>query len=565
MEDNINLINKFWEEDIWNIDYKKIYHERIREILNDNHKLNKKLLNNNTIINIDQNYDIEVVDHTYILDKIEKFKRDNLNYIKKHAECIPEYHFLLIKLINKKLEINKESLLLNNEYNIGRSNIYEVYEEFIKKINIEENELYKKVINKLKENIDLNIDNIEKLCEIKEKILVLDTENLLKSIKVQYLLKKHIINYDEIFRIWNYGNLYEFIEIDSNITLSEYSNNTKYIEPYMSLSLSFNEKYELIKIFIENYLKNYYVVYTITSKNYIEHEFIDNSNNYLCIPIFYNKHDIREQDDHLITYITYYINTKSKNNDIYLISNDKFRWFNNQDNILIKNFNFMYDYDNKKIELIIMNQNMYDVIKIENKLFSVGYHNFPIIDNIITDEIFYNDNIENIENIKNALFLINYNLLKYNNIDTEKFINIINEIIQFSIKIYNNIKIIFSFLKNNTRNNIFNYNINIDQLVFKEDNEININLLQIDIKNYKILCEAYIILKTINIRFQDKDSIIRICKLYSIIIFIYDNIHDYLSKIRKLSNNKSVINKLFLDLHCTYLYIKKIGISKREL
>ena len=638
MNDYLNLINNFWDNDIWDIDYTKIYNEKVKEIFININRLNNQLINEDEYnvdscilegtsihmtshglipkFNINQNYDIEIIEHNHnknIMIQIEKLKKDNLNYLKKHVECIPEYHLLLIKLINNKIEsynINNLDIINNNLFlhdtiqdyekdyiiEITENNIYNAYEKFIKKINIEDTKLYNEIITKLRNNIEINIEEIEKIDKNfigNKNILVLDTENLLKSIKIQYLLKNEINNYDELFKIWNYGKLYEYIEFDNNITLSEYSNNTKYIEPYMSLSLGFTEKYKLINLFIEKYLINYFVIYTITSKHYTDYDFINNtSNNKLCIPILYNKGDIREQDDHLIVFITYYINSALLNNNelnCYLISNDKFKWLHNkndetsndENNILIKNFVFLYDYDCQEIKIKIMNQDMNDLIKIDDKIYLLGYKNFPII-NIDCIKINNIENIENIESIENIedikknILLINYNLLKNNIINDIYIINLINKIIQIVLNIYNNLKIIFLFLKNNSKNNIFNYNINtpgvsgcsekcmipLDICTFKE---VDIKKLKEDIQNYKILCEIYIILKTINLNFQNKDFLLKICKFYSIIILIFDNIHNYLSKIRKLASEKTDINKLFLDIHCTYLYIKKMGITKRGL
>ena len=615
---NTNLINNFWDNDIWKINYKKIYNDRIKEIITNIIKLEKKLFNKNSleikgrnIININQNYEIEIINennYTNIEKEIFKLKKDNLNYFKKHVECIPEYHFLLTKIINYKIdhyninlfniinynennennENNKNNVNNKNNENNENNKIFEIYEFFIKKINIKDEIMYKKIANKLKSNIEINIDKIEEIIINKnKKILILDTENLLKSIKIQYLLKKEINNYDEIFKIWNNGNLYEFIEFDNNITLSEYSNNTSYIEPYMSLSLSFKEKYEIIKIFVKKYLIDYYTIYTISSKNYEDFEYINSLENQTCIPIFYNKEDIREQDDHLICFLTYYLNMLDlectsynltevcdrillKDDNIYLISNDKFRWLDNEEidnkNIIkIKNFIFLYDYDEKEIKLKIMDQDSNDIIKIDNKLFVLGYNNFPIITNINNDIIILDildKEFNSIEDLKENLFIINYDILKNDIINDKNIIFIINKVIEHSLIVYNNLKIIFLFLKNNTKNSIFNYNINMDSIIFSN---INTNSITIDIQNYKILCEIYIILKTINLKFNDNEFIFKICKLYSIIILIYDNIHDNLSKIRKLSNNKTEINKLFLELHCTYLYLKKIGIMKKNI
>jgi hypothetical protein len=203
--------------------------------------------------------------------------------------------------------------------------------------------------------------------------------------------------------------------------------------------------------------------------------------------------------------------------------------------------------------------------------------------NIKNNEVNINENNFNIdidisiENIKEILFKINYLLYKNIILDEKITINIINKVIEISSKIYNNLKIIFIFLKNNTKNSIFNYNINSDIIIIKE---INIEFLKSDIIKYKIACETYIILKTINLKLYNKsipesqdiqelpksgEFTLKLCKLYSIIILIYDNIHDNLLKIRKLSNEKTEINKLFLLLMSTYLSIKKIGIFKKNI
>ena len=69
----------------------------------------------------------------------------------------------------------------------------------------------------------------------------------------------------------------------------------------------------------------------------------------------------------------------------------------------------------------------------------------------------------------------------------------------------------------------------------------------------------------ISLNYINSELILKIIKLYSIIINIYDNIHAYIHKIRKLSNNKSEINELFLNINCIFLYIKKIGIFKKNI
>jgi len=582
MEDSSILINNFWEYDIWNIDYTQLYNDKIITIINDINRLNNQMnynnINyNNTIININHNYDIIITDNKYINTEIDRIKKENLNYLKKHAECIPEYHFLLIKIINKKIEnyklnIHNNIIILNNKekhnnkennnqekYNINIDNLDILYNEFIKNI-VSDN--YEEIIIKLDKNINKNKNIIEEITKIEKEIILIDSENLLKSNKIQHLIKPYIDNYDELFKIWNYGNLDEYIDINCNITMSEYSSNTRYIEPYISLSLTFNQKYELIKIFIEKYFYNYYVIFTISSKHNFDIKSINLINdNFYCIPIIYNKDDIREQDDHLLLFLTYYLNSMIKTSLIYLISNDKFRWYNT--NITyIRDIKFMYNYDDNKIDIIIYkNNDGGEIIKLDDKMYILGYNNMPIIDNMTNNEI-EEENI-NCKIIKDNLYIILCYLYKNGNLNRYEIYlkKMIKDLIKIITLIYNNLKCIFTFLKNNTNNDIFNYVLNNNIKI--EDKEIL--LLNEDILNYKIICEIYILLKMISLNYINSELILKIIKLYSIIINIYDNIHAYIHKIRKLSNNKSEINELFLNINCIFLYIKKIGIFKKNI
>jgi hypothetical protein len=63
---------------------------------------------------------------------------------------------------------------------------------------------------------------------------------------------------------------------------------------------------------------------------------------------------------------------------------------------------------------------------------------------------------------------------------------------------------------------------------------------------------------------NSKKYIIRLAKLFSIIMIIFDNIESNIFKIRKLSNNKSDINKLFLELFAHHIYMKKNGFCKKD-
>jgi hypothetical protein len=72
----IKIVEKFWEIDVWKVNYKNIYNKKIKDIIKD-------VQNNN-----------------YTIIDIQNIKNNNIEYIKLHAECIPEYHMLIINFKN---------------------------------------------------------------------------------------------------------------------------------------------------------------------------------------------------------------------------------------------------------------------------------------------------------------------------------------------------------------------------------------------------------------------------------------------------------------------------------
>ena len=602
-----DIMNNFWDNDIWNLNIHNINNNYIKDIIQQINNLKKQLTNKNRVFNINQNYDIEIYDKKYIIKEINKLKKDNINYIKIHVECIYDFFIVLKKIvklknihnnifnniiyINNQLNDNYNKNQLENEIknelvneieneieNEIKNELESAYNKFIE--NIDNKEMDTDIINKISMKLHNNIirynyfvDEIMYIKKNKKRVIILDTENLLKSFKIQFFIKKHISQeeYDKYFNIWNYGELDEITEISCNISLSEYTNNTKYVEPYSSLSLMFKDKYDLINIFINNYLQDYYVFYTITCKSFDKiNNIIINNDNSLCIPIIYEKHDIREQDDHLILFLNYYLD------ESILISSDKFRWYkDNKIKMGIKNFKFEYDIDSFKINLILDKYHTNDIIKVNLNYYTIPLNNFPIISNfndICINNINKNSKLK-FDDIMNILIIIYSKILENisNNLIITNNIHILNIIINQIIKkisnINKNVEIIFKFLEKNTKKDIFNYLLNGINHIFDD-----ILLLNDSIKHYKNICDIYIILKSIIISYDDindsinNNSIIKdMTKLYSYIISLYDKINDNIYKIRKLSNNKTDVNILFLELNCIYIYIKKISLCKKNI
>ena len=73
----LKTIDKFWDVDVWKVNYKNIYNKKIRDVIKNVQNLPYKHIDRDIIIN--------------------DIKNENIDYIKLHAECIPEYHLLLIQ------------------------------------------------------------------------------------------------------------------------------------------------------------------------------------------------------------------------------------------------------------------------------------------------------------------------------------------------------------------------------------------------------------------------------------------------------------------------------------
>ena len=72
------VLNNFWENDVWNCNYKNIYNIKIKNIIKKIQFLNKNKNSNS----------------------INELKEEDINYLKTHSDCIPEYHELIIKIKN---------------------------------------------------------------------------------------------------------------------------------------------------------------------------------------------------------------------------------------------------------------------------------------------------------------------------------------------------------------------------------------------------------------------------------------------------------------------------------
>ncbi len=596
MKDN-ELFEKFWSEDIYQSNINNIYNEKITNIIELINKLEKKInsnLNSNTLFRITDNYGIEVINTKEIIKEVNKIKKDNIFYLKTHVECIPEYFKLVYKILTStslnNITINNFNNILEKENPLNLNNIIEdkldlvdvnnLFNDFEKNLLLDDINYSKQILTKLKYNWE-NIEFIIKeIVSNKKNIILFDGENILKSFKIQFLLSTQLdkAEFDKYFDKWFYGDFSQLNNINSSMSLSEYSGSIKYTEPFNSVGLNIDDKRYLIDLIISNYFKDYFVIYPLNNRitdmnKPIDENYFLNSNS-LCIPILYSKFDIREQDDHLLIFLYEYLSIVMS--DIKIVTADKYKFYNK--NINLSNINLLYNLDESNINLIISEKFKHNFIKINNNVFSLPNY-FPLVEtkDFIKDTK-ENLNVQELNNLKKMLLLkyLDY-LIIINNINNninesviisipEEFIKIILIFLSQTIKFVNTInskfKIIYEFLEENSKKEIFKKIFENNNTIFT-DNFIDQFVPHVILK-FKIILQLYLIFKSFVYLYINNEYITKLSKLFSLIITNYDEIENNIHKIRKLSNKNTLFNMIFLELNSLYLFIKKNGFCKKN-
>jgi len=376
-------------------------------------------------------------------------------------------------------------------------------------------------------------------------ILIIDGENLLKSAKFQNIFKLLLgtIDFNNYFKNWMYG----------------YDDKT--ILPYTSLNLTIAQKKKIFSLLSENYLKSFNVIFIINTKisdtpigvknKENDNDIIfTNDNNSVIFPIYYDKTIIREQDDHIIVFLNIFFQYKNKT---HIITADKFRWYKGE--LSLKNFRFIYDYNELCIHLEICAHNTHDMIYYKNDKLLIDNFNYPFLDP-------KNFNLLSIKNkdisLQSILYLLNYLYIQIKTDNVDYFLLFIDEIINILLEkveqnYYEIKKILILFIDNSK----------IKKKLASID---NLTIIEQHIENYKIICNIYLVLKTIIIYYHPKKFIFDICKIFSRIIDIFDIISDNTNKIKKISYDSSfIINKYFLELYSHNIYLKKTGFIKKDI
>ena len=660
MKDN-EINNKFWDEIVYNSDPNNIYNSKINEIISNVSKL-KKRLNSQTLFGINENFQLEVFNCKQIVKDIDKIKKDNIFYLKTHAESIPEYFKFIfdqnMNLSNEKniqipdpdiiflyekdfnninltnssssnisniilLDRNQKSSSLklstsigsgssNQSNNSNQSNqklnsnhkikLTKLLKKFSSHIEFDEKNSINKnfnqlVISKIKIHFKSIYPALKTLIENNfhnKQIILLDSENILKSFKIQNILKNLIGHekFNNYFDKWIYGDFNQIHKVDCSASLTEYSNSIKYTEPFCSIGLDLTQKKYLIDLFISKYLNDFFIIYFLNIKSddlIIKSDDIVKENYILCnesslfLPIIYqNKNEIREQDDYMLVFLYEFLNKKNFNSII--ISGDKFKFY--KKNIKLKNIFNLYETDKLKIFPIICNQSYTDIFKIINSSNESNYYQitkfFPLLD--LEDLTFKKKQID----LTNSNEIIKYLSSKYfeyicninrEDIDIKNLISNhqyiknllipLNNSIKIIFQLNTKFKIIFDFLEKNNKKDILNLILN------KNSNEVEVKIKEIlpnslldkfdsIINDYKKILNIYLIAKSFKFLYGSFEYIIKLAKLFSLIMYLYDSVDIHIIKIRKLGNKKSVFNIVFLHLNSTFIYLKKIGLCKKN-
>lgn len=586
-------------------------------MIEDNKKKNKKKIANfkkDNLMMLKIHSDCFIEYHNIVFDYLNK--KNNLLY----------YNLDVMYDIVQENRIETKLIL---DDNLIREQIICFKDEFVEyKNNYNLNDIINTLelnIFKIKEILLDFIDNINPL----EPILLIDVENILKSYEIQNFLKSHIDEekFNKYFYTWNNGYFNDSNNIETinneSITLSEYSSKVKYVEPFTSLNLSVEKKLKLIKIINDKLIKNTNTINILTSNlkstkitvtqeinsklisgahqrntdisfgcNEIS-KIIHSSNksetstqsNYktnsnLFIPIQYNdKFDIREQDDHLLVLI--YMILKKNNLNPIIISNDKFKWFKSFDTLEIKNFKTLYDYDLGEKKIIIDITYTPPIYKINSNYYMFPFINYPQLEDNISQDITSIINIDELKkifktkikkvsllDIKNIYtYLFNFSILETNIETNQEFTSIINFCLNYLEHIKDKFNKINNFLSSNSKEKIFKISIEENSNIFDRHEIKNYLILM---ENYKIFVEIYIMIKFVVFKNYSKTDFISIlfvdlCKIFDLIIEIYDLFDTHIYKIRKLSGSKSELDELFKKINTIYIYIRKCGYFKKNI
>jgi hypothetical protein len=171
------------------------------------------------------------------------------------------------------------------------------------------------------------------------------------------------------------------------------------------------------------------------------------------------------------------------------------------------------------------------------------------------------DDLSNLSSLTADLFF-EKNIYKSPNLTNT---NLENTTLKYTIQEYKTLENITP--ENITSENTINENITSQNITNPEttlDDFEQINKFKQNIENYISMTEIYLLLKSMTFLLNNNKSIIKIAKLFSCIMKIYDKVEESIHKIRKISNNSTYLNKVFLTILSHHVFMKKNGFCKKD-
>lgn len=368
-------MDRLWAEGVWKLakTNPQVSNRVVRTIF-DRVKLLESECEPKVKFSIGENYDVRLVtdDRKKKKKKLGDFKKDNLHVLKIHSDCFVEYLQAIFDYMGKKKKVgfyevqacNQPHIPIqpipisvgNVDYMVGLDEVIDMcIHEFIGCVGLGVDDAgnMQTILEQNVQKIRTYLEKFLRIIDVNTQtpVLLIDVENILKSFEVQNFLRGVIgeKEWETCFDTW-IGGKFEYRETCDelgDLTISEYSERVRYVEPYTSLDMGLETKLHLTRLVCDMLLDSVPVVSVLTfnMRGSATPKPIHNQNPpQLHIPIHYkNKHDVREQDDQLL--ILLHMILERIGLCPIIISSDKFKWFKSHIPIQTLSFKTYCDYD----------------------------------------------------------------------------------------------------------------------------------------------------------------------------------------------------------------------------
>jgi hypothetical protein len=249
----------------------------------------------------------------------------------------------------------------------------------------------------------------------------------------------------------------------------------------------------------------------------------------------------------------------------------------------------IYEYKEK---IKSLNDNNYDLVLNDKDEIGIliDKQNHDEIKDYLTDTLLsliilnsnYTDNINSIKLYSEMITFFISKITHRYKINLDELMCILKKISFINKKVFEKIENysiktlykIFFFESNDNLSNLSSFTVDIlyldkdsqddEKSISEIINSREIVNLKNNIEKYISLTEIYLMLKTMSFLLVGNKTIIKIAKLFSNIIKIYDEIDVSIHKIRRISNSCTELHKIFLIMLSNHIFMKKNGFCKKD-